>query len=311
MVAPVDAAACACCAEPGEWSQQSRKATAEELAEIGRLNLSADARLYMTAAGLEGVRGIDTPSPRYTVRHRRPHRQWTLELGDERGSRGSLTFIIPGKLDVYSVDMRDVEREPTPLYKEWRFAGPLTTRGDFRGHRFHLILQGKGTVCPDAAQFRSWILQVSGPGVEYALFGSLAAPDARLGMAPPLYFPSPAEAVGIITGLLRREDWPTLARYYDLTGSSILLEALTSGRFFLNAARPPSGHPGLPWKYRHPFTPGFTFTEVRPTAVVDVVAVTVGISIDEGGGRIRRGFSEFRMRKSIAGYQVLPDSGPD
>ena len=131
------------------------------------------------------------------------------------------------------------------------------------------------------------------------------------GREAPLYFASPADAVGMITDLLRREDWPTLARYYDLTGSDVPSEALTSGRFFLNPARPPSSHPGLPWKYRHPFTPGFTFTDVRRTEVEGVVSVTVGISIDEGGGRIRRGFSEFRMRKSSAGYQVLPESGPN
>ena len=122
-----------------------------------------------------------------------------------------------------------------------------------------------------------------------------------------LYFTSPREAVPVVTELLRREDWTTLTRYYDLDGSGIPRDALTSGRFFLHSARPVVAHPGLPWKFRHPFTPGFTFEETRATAAPDIVAVVVGIAIDEGGGRVRRGLSEFKMRKSAGGYRVLPD----
>lgn len=230
-------------------------------------------------------------------------------MSRKRGSRGSLTFIIPDKLDVYSVDMRDAEREPTPLYKEWRFAGPLTTRGSRSPISSDPSREGHGMPRRRPVQ----VLDTASIGTRGRIRAVRVAGRTRRAArhgAPPV-FPVAGGGGRHYHDLLRREDWPTLARYYDLTGSSIPLEALTSGRFFLNAARPPSGHPGLPWKYRHPFTPGFTFTEVRPTAVVDVVAVTVGISIDEGGGRIRRGFSEFRMRKSTAGYQVLPDSWSD
>jgi hypothetical protein len=304
---PAAVAACGCCPEPGEWSQSSRKATAEELAEVGRLNFATEARVYLAAAGLDGVRGITRPSPRYTVRHRRPHREWTLELTDDRGARGSLRFVIPDRLEAYSVDLHHGKQNTTVLYKEWRFAGPVTTQGDFRGAQFRLVLQGRGTACPDADQFKSWVLQVTGGGADYALFGELDATDGRLGMAPPLHFISPSEAVRLITDLLRREDWPTLARYYDLDGTSIPRDALTSGRFFVHSTRPPAAHPGLPWQYRHPFTPGFTFTEARVTPASDVVIVVVGIAIDEGDGRVRRGFSEFRMRKSAAGYRVLPE----
>lgn len=136
---------------------------------------------------------------------------------------------------------------------------------------------------------------------------SLSAPVPGIqGRAGDLYFPSPEAAVTTLTDLLRKEDWATLARYYDLSDSSISREALTSGRFFLRTERPPLTHPGLPWKYRHPFTPGFTFEKTEAPAQADVIVVVVAIEIDEGGGRIRRGVEDFSMRWSRAGYQVLP-----
>ena len=72
----------------------------------------------------------------------------------------------------------------------------------------------------------------------------------------PLYFTSPQDAVPIITDALRSEDWATLARYHDLSGSRWRREELEDGSFFLRAERPESAHPGGSWKYRHPFAPG-------------------------------------------------------
>jgi len=60
------------------------------------------------------------------------------------------------------------------------------------------------------------------------------------------------------------------------------------------------------WRYKHPFAPGFRFDHVRPTDDPNVIAVVVSIEIDQGGGLKQRGLSEFRMRRSEKGYQVLP-----
>lgn len=128
---------------------------------------------------------------------------------------------------------------------------------------------------------------------------------AEAAASTPLYFSSPEEAVTISTELMRREDWPTLARYYDLSRSTIPREALTSGRFFVRTTPPAMTHPGLPWRYRHPFTPGFSFKEAKAATEVGVYMIVVGIEIDEGGGRIRRAFSDFTLRRSGAGYQIL------
>jgi hypothetical protein len=41
-------------------------------------------------------------------------------------------------------------------------------------------------------------------------------------------------------------------------------------------------------------------------AALNVVQVVVSIEIDQGGGMIQRGIDEFLMRRSEAGYQILP-----
>ena len=130
--------------------------------------------------------------------------------------------------------------------------------------------------------------------------------EPRSAPATPLYFSSPRAAVERVTELLRAEDWPTLARYYDLSGTSIDRAELTSGRFFLRTERPAVTHPGLPWKYRHPFTPGFTFAQALDRAEVGVVTVVVSIAIDQGDGRTQRAESDFAMRRTDKGYQILP-----
>lgn len=120
------------------------------------------------------------------------------------------------------------------------------------------------------------------------------------------YFASPEEAVVRITALLRTEDWAMLSRYYDLTGSKVDRREVESGRFFLRTEKPEGAHPAGFWRYKHPFAPGFKFDRVNTTADSNVIVVVVSVEIDQGGGRKQRGLSEFRMRKSAKGYQILP-----
>ncbi len=177
-----EASACACCAEAGHWSQVARKATPDELAELGRVRLGATAALVVPPAGLEHVRGVAPAAPRYALRHQDQNRQWTLELSADGARGGSFTFVMPDTGEFYAVDPRDGGRDAAGsprLYKEWRFTGAVAPRGVFRGTRFHLVLQGRGNLCPDAAQFTGWILRVIGPNASYALFGDLREPAPR------------------------------------------------------------------------------------------------------------------------------------
>jgi hypothetical protein len=307
------AVVCGCCVVPGTWEERTGRLTPEVLSEIGRIALGGDAILDVDAPGAD-----DSKAPgaerRYVIRHNRPHRGWTLELLDENDKpAGALEFVIPDRGTLFAVDLprRDGEDPTGLLYKEWRVSGPVRGTGvvgtdGSAAATFQLILQGWGDACPDAARFTRWRLRVNGPRLDYTLRGLLAPADERPGDTLPLYFDSPASAVGRITDLLRREDWRTLARYYDLTETSIAREELTSGRFFLNRERPANAHPGLPWKYRHPFTPGFQFSEAVDRAEAFVVTVVMTVAIDQGDGRVQRGFQEFAMRRSGRGYQILP-----
>ncbi len=125
--------------------------------------------------------------------------------------------------------------------------------------------------------------------------------------ASALYFASPQDAVQRTTELLRAADWPTLARHYDLSGSGLDPASLERGDYFLREERPDAHHPGLPWQYERPFTPGMRFEAAEPTDRPGVVRVRVGVEIDQGGGPPQRGFETFLLRKTDRGYQLLPD----
>jgi len=122
------------------------------------------------------------------------------------------------------------------------------------------------------------------------------------------YFSSPAEAIPIITELLKNEDFKVLAQYYDLSNSEIELSELESGDFFIHKDRPEFTHPGGFWRYKHPFAPGFTFSRVEAAAKDAVYVVEVSISIDQGSGSPNQiGLDYFYMVKSKKGWRILPD----
>jgi hypothetical protein len=122
------------------------------------------------------------------------------------------------------------------------------------------------------------------------------------------YFSSPAEAIPIITELLKKENFKVLAKYYDLSNSEIKLTELESGTFFIRKDRPKFTHPAGFWRYKHPFSPGFTLNRVEATAKKAVYLVEVSISIDQGSGSPKQiGLSHFYMVKSEKGWKILPD----
>ena len=176
--------ACACCAEPGTWFQETAKSDPEVLGIVGQLSRRLDktALLYLTAAGFEGVKGISRASETYVLRRIPPYtRDWKLEFTDERGNRGTLAFTIPNTAVFFGTDPQDGQQAGgggPSLYKEWRFEGPVSGTGIFKGGttartRFRFILQGRGNMCSAAKDFKSWILQVEGPRADFAFSGAL------------------------------------------------------------------------------------------------------------------------------------------
>ena len=127
-------------------------------------------------------------------------------------------------------------------------------------------------------------------------------------MSKSYYFSSPADAVPIITELLKKNNFKTLAGYYNLSNSEIKLSQLESGDFFIRKKRPEISHPAGFWRYKHPFAPGFKYKSVRATAKEAVFIVEVSISIEQGfDSPMQTGLSFFYMIKSDRGWQILPD----
>jgi hypothetical protein len=123
----------------------------------------------------------------------------------------------------------------------------------------------------------------------------------------PMYFTGPASAVEQIAIMLKTKDWTELANHYDLTDSLINRSELVSGEFFYTDVEPPNAHPAGFWRYKHPFPPAFKYYSSRDLEEPNIIEVTVQVEIDQGGGMVQRGLQTFLMRKTIKGYQILPD----
>jgi hypothetical protein len=172
---------CACCATAGEWFTRQEPVTGETLSDFGRLGMAGNASLSMSEAGADGVRGISDALETYALTVSRNGRRWTLRLRGEGGKEGTLSFDVPRAATVFGVDLRDGQQGGGGgplLYKEWRIEGPLTGTGVFRqgagaGTRFRLVLQGRGNMCTNAADYKNWTLQVSGPRSRYSFYGTL------------------------------------------------------------------------------------------------------------------------------------------
>lgn len=172
---PGQALACACCAENGQWYEASQQIGAFEVGELSRVAFARSASLYLGAAGFDDLKGISPVAIKYSVSVARTGRAWTFTFTDAKGNTGTLGFTLPRKATIFAADLYDGKQGGGggPLiYKEWRLAGSVTATGIFmKGGSARLILQGRGNNCLAAEDFRSWRLEVKGPGADYAFFG--------------------------------------------------------------------------------------------------------------------------------------------
>jgi len=125
------------------------------------------------------------------------------------------------------------------------------------------------------------------------------------------FFESPENAVLQITELLLNEQWEELSGYYDLSDDNIMLEELTSGKFFVRTKVPEIAHPGGFWRYKQPFSPGFIcdFKLIKN----NIITVYLKIEIGMGEGRVQKGVDSFKLKKFLGlGYKILlPDTSSD
>jgi len=177
LATPVSA--CACCAEPGEYSISFTNPRDYELAVLDRITFSNNAHLYTTVAGFEeDARGIRNPSENYVLASAFQGSVWRLTFRDGKNV-GTLILPRPARMLNYHADIHD---SPNPLnvslYKEWRFEGGVTGTGIFQAGtvgatKYLLVFQGRGNNCTDESNFSHWRLEVKGKHASYAFYGEL------------------------------------------------------------------------------------------------------------------------------------------
>jgi hypothetical protein len=175
--------ACACCTDPGYRNVRGVPFVGRKRTEIKWVRFANSAQLFVTAGGLETVKGITTPSEHYKIKANWDKSRVVFDLRDAQGGSGTLSLAIPRKLSVFEVDPRrgpDQGSGPV-LYKEWKLTGKAAGTGVFSaasspGHLLTLIVQGRGNACTSAADFAHWTLVMQGPKANYHLFGDLVRP---------------------------------------------------------------------------------------------------------------------------------------
>ncbi len=196
LLLPVNALACACCAEGGEYSIRTSKPSDYELGLLNEMKFDNAAFLYMTEAGFDMIKGLDSiqkdyesdswtaDSRGFDLTNTFAAKTWKFNFKTPTGKSGTLTFPLPAQMVTFKVDIHDgktVGAGGPLLYKEWRFKGNLQSGNGFfqagivRPTTYFLVLQGRGNGCDNAEDFTSWLLEINGRKANYRFFGELSS----------------------------------------------------------------------------------------------------------------------------------------
>jgi hypothetical protein len=191
----IDAFACACCAETGEYSIWTGKPDKYNVDLLSEIKFDKSAYLYMNEAGFDVIKGLDqiakmyesnswTAAPEdFSLINNFAARTWKFNF-TKSGKAGVLTLPIPTQMVQYKVDIHDGKTSGGGgplLYKEWRFKGSVQSgSGIFQAGiapptTYFLVLQGRGNACDNAEDFKSWRLEIDGKKARYAFFGKLSS----------------------------------------------------------------------------------------------------------------------------------------
>ena len=181
LLLPGRAWACACCSNAGDYHVGSARPSAYELSIMGQVRFDGTAHLFLTEADMEeSARGLAHQAERYMLKGALDGRVWRLTFRDGNKT-GTLNLPLPARVTSFTADINDGQTSAGGgplLYKEWRIEGPLMGTGVFKqgagaGTKFRLVLQGRGNMCTDAADFKTWTLQVFGPRARYSFYGTV------------------------------------------------------------------------------------------------------------------------------------------
>jgi hypothetical protein len=183
FLAPTEAFACACCAEPGQYVIRVSKPDKLKFDLFAAMKFANKVSLFQTAAGSDSIKGLGEIADNYVLSNGSfAGKQWTLNFKDDKGKTGSLTLPLPATILEYKVDVHDKKDGEPLLYKELRFQGIAGNAGGFfkngivpRSNKYFFVLQGRGNACDNAEDYTHWRVEVtSGEKVRYAFFGEMA-----------------------------------------------------------------------------------------------------------------------------------------
>lgn len=177
-----DAEGCACCTDPGEYRLSVNQPLSEyERAQLDGIRFAPAARLFLTDAGEDAVKGLGSVSQENALTAVLEPKRWRFTFRAEDGQTGVLTIPVPAKMTALAADIHDGEPGAAPrLYKEWRFEGAASGDGIFKSGfsapaRYTLVFQGRGNRCDNGSDFTHWRLEIAGTKASYAFFGELVS----------------------------------------------------------------------------------------------------------------------------------------
>ena len=188
---PLDAFACACCAEPGEYIISTEKPDDYKLGLLKELKFEDAANLFMTEAGFDAIKGLSgiakdydsndwVASPQFFgLNNIFAAKTWKFNFKTKKGKNGTLVLPLPTQMLSFKADIHDLQEGEVSLYKEWRFKGNVQSGNGFFSPSivppttYFLVLQGRGNNCDNAEDFTHWRLEITGKNANYAFFGKL------------------------------------------------------------------------------------------------------------------------------------------
>lgn len=194
LLFPTNIFACACCAEPGEYSIWTGKPSDNDLEVISGIEFDKTAYLFMTEADFEIIKGLDEIKSDFASKswvatagqldlvNSFVGKTWKFNLKTKSGKTGVLTLPMPLQMLKFKVDIHDGKTFGAggpSLYKEFRFKGNVQSgTGFFRAGivkptTYFLVFQGRGNGCDNSEDFSNWRLEIDGKKAKYAFYGSL------------------------------------------------------------------------------------------------------------------------------------------
>ncbi len=190
---PSNAFACACCAEPGEYSISTEKPDDYKLGLLKEIKFNEAANLFMTEAGFDGIKGLSSIAKDYDsndwvaspdffgLNNIFAAKTWKFNFKTKTGKNGTLVLPLPTQMLSFKADIHDTKEGEVSLYKEWRFKGNVQSGNGFLSASiippttYFLVLQGRGNNCDNAEDFTHWRLEITGKNSNYVFFGKLNA----------------------------------------------------------------------------------------------------------------------------------------